>query len=89
MKRDLLRRMTRLETRFGALDAPKFILLMDGNAQEPCKSLAPGERIVIDWYSDVDGFVLARERITTDPADDGRRCEPTVTWSGRIRWRDS
>lgn len=88
MRRDLLRRITRLETSSGHVRLPKFVLVTNSIAREQRESIAAGERIVIDWVNDVDGFVNARERITTDPADEGRRCEPIVTWSRRISWRD-
>jgi hypothetical protein len=38
------------------------------------EALAPGERVVLDWYRDVNFGVLARERITTDSR--GADCFP-------------
>ena len=42
---------------------------------EGTKTLAPGERVVQDWYRQSGGGVDARERITSDPADPGRTCK--------------
>ena len=38
------------------------------------QNLAPGERVVIDWYRHSNGVFWGRERISTDPADQGRHC---------------
>ena len=40
------------------------------------ENLAPGERIVQDHYRQCGQLINARQRITTDPDDHGRRCEP-------------
>jgi hypothetical protein len=87
LRRTLTGRIARLEQRMGKIESPKFIIVCDPVEAERRARLAPGERIVTDWYSDVDGFVLARERLTTDYADQGRRCEPVVTWSRLITWK--
>jgi hypothetical protein len=42
--------------------------------RERKQNLAPGERVVVDWYRSVPGMLLGRERIATDPADQGRKC---------------
>jgi hypothetical protein len=81
LRRTLAGRIARLEQRFGRVELRKFIVMCGSIGAERRVRLAPGERVVTDYYSDVDGFVLARERITTDPADEGRRAEPVVTWS--------
>jgi hypothetical protein len=39
------------------------------------RKLAPGERVVIDWYDHSECQLSGRERITTDPADKGRHCK--------------
>jgi hypothetical protein len=39
------------------------------------KNLAPGERIVVDWYRDRNSLTIGRERITDEPEDLGRRCK--------------
>jgi hypothetical protein len=39
--------------------------------------MATGERVVIDWYRIVGGVIWGRERLSDDPADRGRCCEPS------------
>jgi hypothetical protein len=77
MRRDLLRRLAKLEERDRpqALPLLRTVSITDCIEERQRKALAAGERIVLDWYSDVNFEVLARERITTDPGDEGRRCE--------------
>ena len=87
LTRILAGRIARLEQRLGRIELPKFIVMCGPIEAERRGRLAPGERMVTDWYSDVDGYVLARECITTDPADDGRRSEPLVTWSRFLSWK--
>jgi hypothetical protein len=80
-------RLTRLEQRHGRTELPKFILLCTSDSTNS-DSLAPGERIVTDWITDIDGYVVGTKRITEDPDDHGRRCDPVVTWSRGISWID-
>ena len=87
LRRTLAGRIARLEQLSGRTALPKFMIVCDTIEPDRRARLAPGERIVTDWTSDVDGFVLARERLTTDRADQGRRCEPVVTWSRFITWK--
>ena len=77
LRGSLARRIARLEQRLGGIEMPKFIVMDRPIEAERRAHLAPGERIVIDWYSDVCGWVSARERITTDPEDQGQQGEPT------------
>jgi hypothetical protein len=42
---------------------------------ERIQNLAANERVVVDWFRDCGGFVPGRQRISTDPADQGRHCE--------------
>ena len=44
--------------------------------RERIENLAANERVVSDWYRDIRGIVWTRERITADPSDMGRKCEP-------------
>ena len=77
MRRDLLRRLAKLEERRpNPLPLLRTVCITDFIEEPRRKTLAPGERIVLDWYSDVNFEVLARERITSDPCDQGHRCEP-------------
>jgi hypothetical protein len=39
-------------------------------------ALAPGERVVEDWFRDCGSMIWARERVTTETEDIGRRCPP-------------
>jgi len=48
---------------------------MHGPSLERRKNLAPGERVVKDWFRDSGGYVSGQYRITSDPADQGRRCK--------------
>jgi hypothetical protein len=47
---------------------------MLGISPERRKSMQPDERIVVDWYRNYIGVTEGRNRITTDPADQGRKC---------------
>ena len=49
------------------------------------ESLACGERVVRDWSRDGKWEFHARERITSDPADHGLRCEPGGRLENDIR----
>ena len=76
MNRELLRRVERLERRTPHEPRwPTMVWMMDPLDQGIRAALAPGERIVDDWYRDLYGVVWARERITTNPTDQGQRCE--------------
>jgi hypothetical protein len=81
MRRELLRRLAKLEERYRppALPLLRTVWITDCIAPSRRQALAPGERIVLDWESEVNFEVSARERITTDPCDEGRRCEPSST----------
>jgi len=78
MRRDLLRRLAKLERhRPEALPLLRHVWITDCVEEPRRTALCAGERIVLDWYSDVNFEVFARERITTDACDEGRRCEPS------------
>ncbi len=49
--------------------------VMHGASMERQKNLAPGERVVTDWFRDSIGFVHGQYRITSNPNDQGRRCK--------------
>jgi hypothetical protein len=69
MRRDLLRRLEKLESRQSRLQVDG--LFWPNEIVDP-QTLAPNERIVEDWYLDSDnGIRWTIERITTDPADQG------------------
>jgi hypothetical protein len=75
MTRSLLRRVDKLEALYARptlVHSPLEMLV--GREQE--SALAPGERVVEDWFRDCGSMVWARERLTTDTEDVGRRCPP-------------
>jgi hypothetical protein len=76
----LKKRLERLERQTPlavAIRWPLMLWNMRPLPQERIEKLAANERVVDDWYRDVvGGIVWSRERITTDPYDCGRRCEP-------------
>ena len=88
MTKHLARRLRRLELRHAIVEIPKFVVGTTTIDAERRASLTAGERIVWDWVSDMDGFVVARERITCYPADQGLRCTPVTTWTSSYRWKD-
>ena len=83
MRRDLLRRLEKLEERF--LQAPPPLLrtvwITECIDESRRQQMADGECIVLDWDREVNSEVFARERITADPNDQGRRCESNPPWS--------
>jgi hypothetical protein len=87
LRSTLAGRIARLEQHLGKIELPKFIIVCDPVDAERRVRLAPGERIVTDVESDLDGFVVARKRITMDTKDHGLRSEPMVTWSRFITWK--
>jgi hypothetical protein len=74
MRKDLLRRIAQLEQRSLPKEIPPFVVIVDAIGAERRKSLADNERIVEDWFRNDHNFVLASERITSVPGDEGRRC---------------
>jgi|HubBroStandDraft_6_1064221.scaffolds.fasta_scaffold395609_2 hypothetical protein len=70
MKKDLLRRLERLERRVRGDSLPWFHIAVTIRGLE----LGPGERIVEDWLSADEGVLITQERVTTDPDDEGNRC---------------
>ena len=75
MRRDLQRRLERLERRQDEVGIPLFIVITHSIDEQRRIALRADEHIVLDWYNNVDGHVLARERLSHDFADEGRRCE--------------
>jgi hypothetical protein len=71
----LMRRIEKLEAR--CADAPLArVLVAVVMDSVPDRPLAPGEHVAEDWYRESGGLYLARERITSEAADRGRRCPP-------------
>jgi hypothetical protein len=77
MTKTLSQRLDWLEIRLqGTKHWPVMIWMMEPIERSRRKALAPNEHIVEDWYRDFHDIVWARQRIATDPADGGQRCEP-------------
>jgi|HubBroStandDraft_6_1064221.scaffolds.fasta_scaffold160113_3 hypothetical protein len=77
MRKDLMRRLRRLESRFQEMNR-RVVLVWITHRVEAARreALADNERIVCDLYREIGQCGSARERITTDPADEGRECPP-------------
>jgi hypothetical protein len=73
MSRNLIRRIDKLERLWSAPERARSPLVLC-IGREHQTVLAPGERIVVDWFRDCSSTVWARERVTRDKADEGRRC---------------
>jgi hypothetical protein len=75
MRRDLVRRLARLEESCAQTQVSPvpLVLLLGAECERP---LGPGEYIVMDWFRDSGSILFARERTTADCADAGRRCQP-------------
>lgn len=75
MRRDLLRRIQRLEAGFRSNEPwPSLVVVVRSIESEQRNQLTAGERIVQDWFRNDNHLVLARERVTTEADDMGRRC---------------
>ena len=75
MTRSLTQRIGKLEALYAApkqIRSPLVMLV----ERAPERVLAPGERVVEDWFRDGRSIVWARERVTTETEDSGRRCPP-------------
>jgi hypothetical protein len=73
MRGSLQTRIDRLEARCAASKLPRSPLVMLVEREQEGE-LAPGERVVEDWFRDCGPIVWARERVTTETEDQGRRC---------------
>ena len=72
-------RLSRLEHKLLDTSWPPVRLTVPKLDPERRENLVAGERIVTDWYQCIEpelGFIYSRERITTDPLDLGRICQP-------------
>jgi len=81
MRRDLKRRIERLERETGNQSVPWLVITTRRIEQT---TLGPGERVVEDWLSADNGLLVTEARITTDPSDSGRRCKQKLDWGRRI-----
>ena len=72
MNMKLLRRIEALERKLlWRKSVPPLVVVY---RLDPERTLGPNERIVEDWFEDHNNLITARERITSDPEDVGRRC---------------
>jgi hypothetical protein len=77
MTKDLIRRLKRLESRFEEVNCREVLVWITHRVEDARReALADNERIVCDLYREVGQWGSARERIATDPADEGRECPP-------------
>lgn len=79
MTGNIVRRLNRLENRYLKVPQqrwPAMLWIMHPIESVRRQRLGIGERIVDDWYKDFNGVVWVRERITSDPDDEGQRCKP-------------
>ena len=77
MNRQLWERLTRLEARLNPESMSPLIIVTEALPPEQKVGLTVSRRVVIDEYKSQGLVTLARERITSKPNDDGRRCAPT------------
>jgi hypothetical protein len=73
MSRSLTKRIDKLERLWSAPERGRSPLVLCIELENVAE-LGSGERIVEDWFRDSGFMVWARERVTTDKADEGRRC---------------
>jgi hypothetical protein len=76
--RNFENRLRKLESKLSPQPPQHVNLVWDASRVEleVTKTLAPGERVVEDWYRQGGGGIYVQERITSDPADHGRTCKP-------------
>ena len=75
MTRSLIKRLGKLEALYAASKPVRspLVMLVERNQHG---ELAPDERVVEDWFRDCGSIVWARERVTRETEDVGRRCPP-------------
>jgi hypothetical protein len=75
MTHNLIRRIGTLESLYAApkLVRSPLVMLVE---REQEGELTRGERVVEDWFRDCGPIVWARDRVTMEKEDGGRRCPP-------------
>jgi hypothetical protein len=76
MDRKLISRIELLETRLTPQQPQPWVFIMRPLPDERLMDLEHGARLVLDHFRHDGLLISAAERITTDPKDHGRRCEP-------------
>jgi hypothetical protein len=56
--------------------SPRYFIVAEQIPENDLERLPDGQRFVLDCYRNQEGFVEARQRVTEDPNDDGRQCQP-------------
>jgi hypothetical protein len=73
MSRNLIKRIDRLERLWSAPEGARSRLVLCITSEHQT-AVAPGERMVQDWFRDCGSTVWAHERVANNKADEGRRC---------------
>jgi hypothetical protein len=81
----LLSRLIQLEGRMVEQTRCPYFIVTEQIPENDLASLPEGERIVLDCYRNNQNFVEARQRVTRDPNDQGRMCEPGAYLLGVLR----
>ena len=76
MQRKLISRIELLETRLTPEPPQPSVFILCPLPDERLMDLKPGERLVLDYFRHDGLLISAAERITSDPKDQGRQCEP-------------
>jgi hypothetical protein len=76
MHRKLMSRIELLETRLTPEPPQPSVFILCPLPDERLVDLKPGERLVLDYFRQDGLLISAAERITSDPKDQGRQCEP-------------
>jgi hypothetical protein len=75
MQRKLISRIELLEARMTPPQPHPWVFITCPITEERRRNLEPRERTVLDYFRQDGLLISAVERITTDPKDQGRRCE--------------
>jgi hypothetical protein len=75
--RNIENRLRKMESRLNTEPSvcTGLAMVRHGLPRERTKNLAMGERVVVDWFREIGGTLWGRERISSDPADQGRVCK--------------
>ena len=76
MNKTLDKRLDVLEQRLIPRVIPCMVFTMHALTPEQKQSLQPGERMVSDYYRRTGLLIYAAQRVTSDPKEQGRRCDP-------------
>jgi hypothetical protein len=74
--RKLISRLELLEARMIPKQVHPWVFISCPLPDERLAEIAPDERLVLDYFRHDGLLISAAERITSDPKDQGRRCQP-------------